>query len=86
LQCPRADAIKPPSRFAAAVSVKENVPSLAKTLSVNTVHVENGLEMSVQLQILKELRCPEHPWLATKKLGRNTADTICRHLQSLRAI
>jgi hypothetical protein len=68
------------------VSVKENVPSLANTRFVNTVHVEKGLDMSAQLRILKELRCLEHPWLATKKLSRNTADTIRRHLQSLRAI
>jgi ABC-type phosphate/phosphonate transport system substrate-binding protein len=52
----------------------------------NWEDLDNARKLGARLKILKELRCPKHPWLATKKLDRKTADTIRRHLQSLPAI
>jgi hypothetical protein len=47
----------------------------------NWEDLDNARKLGAQLKILKELRCPKHAWLATKKLDRKTADTIRRHLQ-----
>jgi ABC-type phosphate/phosphonate transport system substrate-binding protein len=46
----------------------------------------NARKLGAQLKILKELSCPEYPWVATKKLSRKMAKTIGPHLKSLHTI
>ena len=46
----------------------------------------NARKLGANLKVLKELRCPQHPWLATKKLDRKVAETLRRHLRSLPTI
>lgn len=52
----------------------------------NWEDLNNALKLGVPIKILKGLRCPEQPWVATKRLGRKTADVLRRHLLSLPAI
>jgi len=52
----------------------------------NLEDLSNAAKLGAKLKVLKELRCPQHPWLATKKLGRKTGDTIRRYLLSLPTI
>jgi hypothetical protein len=53
----------------AAVSVKENVPSLAKTLFVSKVHVENGRDTLVVAQSRKALAAGPVPVINLVPLG-----------------
>ena len=52
----------------------------------NLEDLSNAAKLGAKLKVLKDLRCPQHPWLATKKLGRKTGDTIRRYLLSLPTI
>jgi serine/threonine protein kinase/ABC-type phosphate/phosphonate transport system substrate-binding protein len=51
---------------------------------VNATNLSARLNLGAPLAILREMNCPNHPWLATKKLDRRTADTITKRLLSFR--
>jgi len=44
----------------------------------------NATNLGVRLTLLGDMRCPNYPWLATKKLDRQIADAITKQLLSLR--
>ena len=77
-----------------------NLSSVAVITAVRTGHFDAGvaeldnfvnatnrgarLNLGAGLVILEEMTCPNYPWLATAKLGRQTAGMITKRLLSLR--